>query len=282
MTAQPSGDINTSLILPGSWEEPKEEFPARIKVFSIRWSDPKYNAATEFRPAFPMRKHTQADGSVVEHNSIQQLDIQLERLDAVYVHEDGSPFTLLDGSTAPTVPVVVYAGVDLEKLNQKQMTISPLKKTHGKEQFVIAGWTKVYGALAPDTERLVGQMVQVIRYREKDFQGYPAKNVIVPSAQLAPTFVYTGDVQKFKANRDVNDAAVASAASAGLSGGASLSPTEAAEKIGAFLKGAGITDPAPETLGLPGFPIDARIEPFTTKFALGQGAAVLAEYGVTL
>ena len=278
----PVGDLNQSLLLPGSWEEPKEEFPAKIVVFEVRWSDPKYNGATEFRVAFPMRKHTQADGSVVEHNSIQQLDIQLQRLDAVYVHEDGSPFTLKDGTTAPTAPVIVYGGVDLEKFDAKQGIVRPLKKTHGKEQFVIKGWTEKYGALFPDTGRLVGQNVMITRYREKEFNGYPAKNVVVPKDLLPPTYVYTGEVQKFKASKDVNDAAVATAASAGLTAGPALSKEEAAKKIGAFLQAQGITNPGPEALGLAGFPVDARVEPFISAFAMGNGAAVLAENGVTL
>jgi len=277
-----AGELNGSILLPGSWEEPKEEFPAQITAFGIRWSDPDYNKATEFRVAFPMRKHTDASGNVVEHNSVQQLDIQLKRLDAVYVHEDGSDFELRDGTRAQTAPVTVYAGVDLEKFDQKNGVIRPLKKTNGKEQFVIKGWTEKYGALFPDTSRLIGQFVQVIRYREKEFNGFPAKNVVVPKELLPPTYRYTGEVQKFKAQRDVNENAVATAASAGLSGGAALSKAEAAEKIGIFLKSMAITNPGPEALGLAGFPVDARIEPFITEFAMGNGAKVLAEAGVTL
>lgn len=282
MTDMPAGELNGSILLPGSWEEPKEEFPAKIDVFEVAWSDPKYNAATEFRVAYPMRKHTLSDGSVVEHNSIQQLHIRLRRLDAVYVHEDGSPFTLPDGTSAATAPVIVYGDVDLEKFDQKNGVIRPLKKTNGKEQFVIKGWTEKYGALFPDTSRLVGQMVMVTRYREKEFNGFSAKNVCVPKELLAPTYVYSGEIQRFKANRDVNDAAVASAASAGLSGGSALSTAEAAQKIGAFLKAQGATSVGPETLGFPGFPVDARIEPFITRFASGEGLLVLAENGVTL
>lgn len=280
------GDLDDSLLIPSTWETPKEEIPVKVVMFRKRWSSPEYNAPNKFRTVpLPMRKHQLADGTVVEHNSIQQFDIRLQRLDAIYVHEDGSPFTLPDGSTAPTAPVIMYATIDLEKFDQKNGVVKPLQKTTGKEQYQIKAWTEKLGQLVPNSERFEGMNLVITRYRELEIsKGFPATNIIVPKEILPPTYTFTGEVLRFKAQaQGVNDAAVASAADAGLVAvSAGLSKEEAAAKIGEFLKAKGITEPDGDVLALPDFPAAARIEPFVTALALGSGKETLAGFGVTI
>lgn len=266
--------FNLSLLDPGALEEPKETFPVMVVKSRLRWSDPKYNGATSFRSAFPYR----GPGYGPEGNSVQQWDLQLQRLDAVYYHEDGSPFTLAGGGTAQTVPVVVYAGVDLEKMD-KSGVVKPIMKTRGKEPFTLGAWTKVAGSLHPDPRVIEGKMFVVERFREKEIApGFFAKNITIPVKALPPTFTYTGDVLRFKAGRETSEEAVGEA----VQGAAAASKDEAAALIASFLEEKGI-DRAKATvdvLGLSDFPAAARIEPFLTAAATGTLDATLAGFGV--
>lgn len=264
----PPVDFNLSLLDPSSWEEPKELIPVKVVQCGLRWSDEKYNAATEFRAALP--------------KPIQQLVLNVERLDAIYFHEDGSHFFGTDGKDlGETIPVPMYAGVDLQKMDKKGV-IKNIMKTRGKEQFVVTGWVKVVGALVPNPERLIGMMLTVERYREKEIaSGFFAKNVIIPVEILSPTYQFTGTVQRFKASeRGASDGAIASAANAGLTNTAGISKEMAAGQIRAFLNS------LPEgseidvtTLGHPNFPAQARIEPFTSAFANDTVEETLTQFG---
>lgn len=282
MTTKQAGldGFNLSLLDPSSYEEPKETIPCRITVSRFRWSDPEYNKATEFRVKFPVR----GDAYGPNGDSIQQWDLQLERLDAVFVHEDGSNFVDSDGKDLGSeIPVRIYAGVDLEKMDKKTGNIHPLAKARGKEPMVVNAWTKMYGSLVPDPSTLEGQFVMVERYREKEIApNFFAKNVTLPTEQLPPTYEYSGDVQRFKAKVDgtgTSDDAVQQGAAPSQG---SVSVVDAAKQIDEFLKANQLTADSVDVavLGHPNFPADARIEPFTTAFATGNVAEVLKENGV--
>lgn len=272
-------EISIGALDPNTWEEPKELIPARIKVSEYRICDPKYMAPTSFRAALP--------------RPIWQWDLQLERLDA--------EFSLLDGSRAP---VTLFCGVDLEKL-QKNGQIQKIARTRGKEQFQVSAWTKHFGAAqvipSVDTGRvygkeygamagkpilqsaMVGQLVVVARYREKDItgNGFFAKNVTEPVETLLPTYTFAGDKHIFVQKRgEVVDGDVASAASAGLGATSSLSKEDAAEAIGEFVRASGADIDDSATLGHPDFPAEARMEPFISAIAAGNGKATLAGFGV--
>jgi len=267
--------FNVSLLDPKSWEEPRELIPVRVSVSRFRWSDPKYNEATDFRPAFP---HT---GNGPTGNSIQQWDFQLERLDAVYVNEDGSHFVDANGKDiGAEIPVKVYAGVDLQKLD-KEGVVRNVQKTRGKEQLIVSGWTKALGSLIPP-ERLEGMLFMVEHFREKEINnGFFAKNVNLPVETLAPTYVFTGQVQRFKANKRIDvDTGTSGTPTAATVDSATLE--EAAVLIGKFLKNETLTaeDCDASTLGHPNFPAQGRIDPFTTAFAAGTVSETLAQYGV--
>lgn len=269
--------FNMALLDPNALEEPKERFPVIVRVSNLRWSDPKYNAATSFRQAFPYR----GPGYGPEGNSIQQWDLQLERLDAIYYHEDGSPFEGRNGApAAQTVPVIVYAGIDLQKMD-KNGIVQDIKKTRGKEPFTLSAWTKVAGSLFPSPAVLVGKQFLVERYREKEIApGFFAKNVTVPVEVLAPTFVYSGEILRFKAGRETSDGAVGAAVSNAAA--PVVDKQEAASLIAAFLINQGIDRNKADVslLSLPDFPATARIEPFLTACALGDLAATLATFNV--
>jgi hypothetical protein len=278
----PEAAFNLGLMNPEALEEPKETFPVKVLRSRLRWSSPEYNAANSFRQAFPHR----GPGYGPEGNSIQQWALVLERQDAVYYHEDGSPFEVRDadnkptGQTAQTVPVIVYAGIDLEKMD-KNGVIKGIMKTRGKEPYVLGAWTKSAGSLTPDASVIEGRFFTVERFREKEIApGFFAKNIVVPVAVLPPTFTYTGEVQRFKANREANDASVGEAVAAGAS--ASVSKEAAAAAIASFLAEKGIDPGSADVtvLGLPDFPKEARIEPFMTAAATGNLAATLAGFGV--
>jgi len=267
--------FNMSLLDPNALEEPKESFPALVKVSTLRWSDARYNAATSFRQAFPFR----GAGHGPEGNSIQQWDLQLERLDAVYYHEDGSPFQSKTGGAATqTVPVIVYAGIDLEKMD-KNGVVKGIQKTRGKEPFVLGAWSKVAGALVPDPSVLVGKMFMVDRFREKEISPtFFAKNIVIPTEVLSPTYTFTGTVLRFKAGREeTSDGAVSTA----VASGGAVDKGAAASAIVTFLAAKNIdANKADVTiLGLPDFPASARIEPFLTAIATGKLADTLASFG---
>lgn len=255
-------DFNVSALDPSTWEEPRELIPVEVVKSEYRWSDAKYNAATAFRAALP--------------RPIQQWNLELKRLDAEYA--------LLDGTRAD---VIMYAGVDLEKL-QKDGTLTKIMRTRGKENYVVSAWTQHVGVakLVPDPAGIVGMKFMVARYREKDItgNGFYAKNVIVPVETLPPTYTYTGDKHIFQQRRqdDVNDGEVRSAASAGFTNTPSVSKDEAARMIADFLKENGITNLDASVLGHPSFPAAARIEPFISAFATGNIVETLGGFGVTV
>lgn len=276
------GALNEALLIPTSWETPKEDVYGKIVAFGVRWSTPEYNAATNFRGAFPVRRHPDGKGGFVEHNSIQQLVINVERFDAVYVHEDGSPFQTADGPK-PQIPVIAYAGVDLERYDEKKGVVESLMKRAGKAQYVITKWTEKVGQLTPNPERFVGMNVHLVRYPELQISrsGSPATNVYEPVEILAPDYKWTGEVRPFKAKADVNDAAVASAAEAGLAGAApTVSKEELAAKLGEYLTAKGVFDQT--ALSLPDFPAECRTDPFLTALALGTIRETLAGFGVSI
>lgn len=282
-SGQAAADFNLSLLDPAALEEPKETFPVKVVRSRLRWSAPEYNGPTTFRGAFPFR----GAGHGPEGNSVQQWALVLERLDAVYYHEDGSPFDVRDaegnptGKTAQVVPVIVYAGIDLEKMD-KNGVVKGIMKTRGKEPFVLGAWTKTAGSLVPDPSVIENRFFTVERFREKEIApGFFAKNVVIPVAVLPPTFEYTGTVLRFKAGREATDESVNEAASGG-SASAAVSKDEAAAQIAAFLSEKGISPENADVtvLGLPDFPTAARIEPFMTAAATGNLAATLAGFGV--
>ena len=262
--AAPEADFDLKLLDPGSWEEPKEIVPVKVIRSRFRWSSPEYNKATSFRQAFPYR----GAGKGPNGDSIQQWDFQLERFDAKYKLPDGT-----------FAPVIIYAGVDLEKMDNKTGVLKGIAKTRGKEQFIISAWTKLVGSLVPDPSKLEGLMFNVERYREKEIApGFFAKNVVVPVEALPPTFVYSGDVQFFDAKREATDAGVNGAASTIVS---AVSKEDAAKAIASFLAAQGIDKAKADVsvLGHPDFPQDARIEPFLTAIATGNLAATLGTFG---
>lgn len=276
-TQNPDAAFNLSLLDPAALEEPKETFPVLVTVSRLRWSDPKYNVANSFRQAFPFR----GAGYGPEGNSVQQWDLQLQRLDAVYYHEDGSPFPQDDGSAPSTVPVIVYAGIDLEKMD-KNGVVKGIMKTRGKEPYVLGAWTKVAGSLVPDPSVITGKMFNVERFREKEIApGFFAKNVVVPVEVLSPTFTYTGEVLRFKAGRETGDGAVSEAAQGGPAT-AGVTKEEAAGLIASFLAEKGIdrTTADVSVLALADFPQAARIEPFLTAAATGSLDSTLTGFGV--
>ena len=274
----PPTGFNLSLLDPSSYEEPKEIIPVKVLKSTFRWSDEKYNEGSEFRSAFPQRG--EAGGPL--GNSIQQWDLQLERLDAIFVHEDGSHFFATDGTDqGAEIPVIMYAGVDLEKMDKKSGVVHPLAKARGKEPMVVNAWTKLIGSLVPDPRKIEGMFLMVENYREKEIAaGYFAKNVVLPIEQLPPTFVYGGDVQRFTAKlRDedtTSDSAVQSGGQA-ASGGSDIA--SAAKAIEEFLSANQLTPDTVDVavLGHPNFPAEARVEPFTTAIATGKLAEALAE-----
>ena len=273
----PPAGFNLSLLDPSSYEEPKEIIPVKVLKSTFRWSDEKYNEGSEFRSAFPQRG--EAGGPL--GNSIQQWDLQLERLDAIFVHEDGSHFFATDGTDqGAEIPVIMYAGVDLEKMDKKSGVVHPLAKARGKEPMVVNAWTKLIGSLVPDPRKIEGMFLMVENYREKEIAaGFFAKNVVLPIEQLPPTFVYGGDVQRFKAKLredGTSDGAVQGGGQA-ASGGTDVSA--AAKAIEEFLSANQLTPDGIDVavLGHPNFPAEARIEPFTTAIATGKLAEALAE-----
>lgn len=273
----PDAAFNLSLLDPAALEEPKETIPVLVVSSRLRWSDPKYNAATTFRQKFPYR----GPGYGPEGDSIQQWHLELKRLDAVYYHEDGSPFPVEGGPAVQTVPVIMYAGIDLEKMD-KNGVVKGIMKTRGKEPFTLGAWTKVAGSLVPDPSVIEGKMFMVQRFREKEIApGFFAKNVVIPIEVLPPTFVYTGEVLRFKANRETSDGAVADAVS-GSASAAGISKEDAAKLIAEFLDAKGIDRATADVdvLGLADFPPAARIEPFLTAAAMGSLDATLTEFGV--
>lgn len=267
---------NLSLLDPNALEEPKETFPVIVVKSCLRWSDPKYNAATSFRQAFPYR----GPGYGIEGNSVQQWDLLLQRLDAIYYHEDGSPFPQADGSAPSTVPVIVYAGIDLEKMD-KNGIVKGIMKTRGKEPFTLGAWTKVSGSLVPNPSVIEKKLFLVERFREKEIAtGFFAKNIVIPIEALSPTYAYTGEVQRFKAKANSDDSSVSTAASGIATAGASKE--EAAAAIAQFLSEKGIDRSKADVsvLGLKDFPPIARIEPFLTAAATGNLAETLAGFNV--
>lgn len=244
-------DLNT-------WEEPKEAFPVEVVSCRFKWSDDKYNAATEYRGALP--------------RPIQQWELNLKRLDARYLLKDG---TFAD--------VTVYAGVDLEKYNRKTGAIEKPKKNRSKEMLVIDTWTKLVGALVPNPERLVGTKLMVERFREKEIapgragqQPFTAKNVTLPTQVLPPTYVYTGDVQTIEVKREdsIADAQVAGASAVNGQGASMVSIEDAAAKIADFLRGKNESAASVAALSDAAFPADARREPFISAFATGAQAVI--------
>ena len=258
--AIPEQGFDVSLLDPTTWKEPVEVIPVICRVSKLRWSDAKYNAATEFRPALP--------------RPIQQWDFQLERLDAKYA--------LLDGTEAP---VTIYAGVDLEKLVKHKDGSSELRtvmKGRGKEQLVITSWTKGAGSLVPDPSRLEGIMFEINFYRQKELApGFFAKNVALFVKTLLPTFVFNGEVQVFKQSARADGTGIddTEVATASAMNGASIDPAEAAALIAAFIRDNGITALDTTALGHPAFPEGCRIDPFVTAFANETVAETLASFG---
>ncbi len=273
----PAG-FNLSLLDPNSYEEPKELVPVEVIKSAFRWSAEEYNKGSEFRAAFPQRGT--AGGPL--GNSIQQWDLQLKRLDAVFYHEDGSHFFGQEGTDqGAEIPVIMYAGVDLEKMDKKTSIVHPLAKTRGKEPMVVNAWTKLVGALIPNPEKIEGTFLQVESFREKEMGGgFFAKNVVLPIEILPPTFTFTGEMQRFKAKvrveGDTADGDVQGGGSAPTAGG---DVKAAAEAIIEFLSANSLTAESVDVavLGHPNFPAASRIEPFTTACATGELAKALAE-----
>lgn len=256
----PTAGFDASLLDPTTWKEPVEQIPVKVVKSEYRWSDEKYNKATEFRPELP--------------RAIQQWDFQLERLDAKYA--------LLDGTEAP---VIIYAGVDLEKLVKNRdgsYELRSVMKGKGKEQLVITGWVKAAGSLVPDPSKLVGQKWMIDFYRQKELgPGFFAKKVALPNRPLDPTFEYTGEVQIFKQTaKDVSPDEAAEAA--GGTGAGTPDTADAAAKIGEFIRANGITEFGASTLANPAFPAGCRIEPFVSAIMSGKIGETLAGFGVEI
>lgn len=264
--------FDISVFDPSTWKEPVDIIPVKVVKSRPRWSDPKYNKATEFRPAFPNR------GRGPEGDSIMQWDFQLERLDAEYA--------LLDGTTAP---VILYATVDLEKMvkgRDGQYQLQTVMKGRSKEALMLNAWTKAAGTLMPDPSRLEGQYWEVEYYRQKEMApNFYAKNVVLPKNALPPTYTFTGQKLVFKqkaqdAAAEGTDTATVGAAAFGGSG---VTPADAATRIADFIRSNGFTTLDTSVLAAPGFPEGCRIEPFISAFADSDSDAkvreVLASFG---
>lgn len=267
MSPQSQPAFDETLLDLNTWEEPKEEMYGEVISARLKWSDEKYNAATEYRVALP--------------RPIQQFELNIKRYDARYLLKDG---TFAD--------VTVYAGWDLEKFNRKTGVIERPKKTRSKEMLQQGAWAKLVGALVPNPERLIGMKVKLERFREKEIapastpggQPFTAKNVVLPVEILPPTFVYTGEVRTIEVKREdsIENAAVVSAAAVNGQGTAFASVEDAAAKIAEFLRGKNESAASVTALNDPAFPTDARREPFISAFAMGPQAVVdtLAKAGV--
>jgi hypothetical protein len=264
-------DFDASLLDPATWKEPVELIPVRIKTSEFRWSNPKYNAATEFRPAFP------ETGKGEDGHAIQQWAFELERLDAKYA--------LLDGSEAP---VIIYAGVDLQGYHKQRdgsYILESVMKGRGKPQRVITEWVKAAGSLVPDPTRLEGQIWMVKFFRQMELgPGFFAKKVTLPDHPLPPTYVFDGTMQTFA--QTAKAAAEGDSASgdgpATFSNSETLDPTVAANLIGAFIRDNGFTELNSSVLGNAAFPAGCRMEPFVSAFVRGNVAEVLAGFGVEI
>ncbi len=278
MTDSTPTGFNLSLLDPSSYEEPKEIIPVKVVKSAFRWSDEKYNGGSEFRNAFPQRG--EAGGPL--GNSIQQWDLQLERQDAIFVHEDGSHFFAQDGTDqGAEIPVIMYAGVDLEKMDKKSGIVHPLAKARGKEPMVVNAWTKLIGSLVPNPDKIEGMFLMVESFREKEIAaGFFAKNVVLPIETLGPAFSFTGEVQRFRAKvRDTDGGTTDGAVQGGAAPTGGTDVAAAAASINEFLDANKLTAESVDVaiLGHPQFPADARIEPFTTAIATGELAKALAE-----
>lgn len=261
--------FDISVFDPSTWKEPVEQIPVKIIRSRPRWSDPKYNKQTEFRPAFPNR------GKGPEGDSIMQWDLQFEALDREYL--------LLDGTKAP---VILYSSVDFEKYSKGRngsYTLAPVLKGKSKEALVINAWTKAAGSLLPDPSRLEGQLWIVDYYAQKEISpNFFAKKVYLPNSALPPDYVFTGEKQVFKQTRhEVEDSTVTASASANAFP-AATDPAAAAAKIGDFIRANGFTTLDTSVLSAAGFPDGCRIEPFVSAFVAGDAKTreVLAGFGV--
>lgn len=163
---------------PSTWVEPKQTFPGKIIVSRVRWSDEKYNQATEFRPALP--------------RAVAQWDVRVQCLDRMYLLPDGSQ-----------AEVVRYGGVDLEKWSSRDEAIVPIHAGFAKETFVTAEWKRVFGTTEPP-ESLVGKFAEFEFYAAKRMggRGRIAKNILVPTAVLTPDYTFTGDVELIQVTRE--------------------------------------------------------------------------------
>lgn len=263
-TPAPVPAFDQTLLDPTTWKEPVEYIPIEITKSELAWSDEKYNAATEFRPALP--------------RPIAQWKFELSRLDAKYA--------LLDGSEAP---VIIYAGVDLETFKKnsqtKQYELGTIMKGRGKPQTVVQGWTAKVGNIASDPGRLVGQKWRIAYYRSKQVGNsadFAMQNVALPHQPLTPDYKFEGDVRVFEQKRKDDGAEGGEQASASaFGGGEAKDPSAAASEIAAFIRANGIETLDSTVLGNPAFPTGCRIEPFVSAFVAGDERArdVLAEFG---
>jgi hypothetical protein len=162
---------------PSTWVEPKQTFPGKIIVSAMRWSDEKYNQATEFRPALP--------------RPVAQWDVRVQCLDRMYLLPDGSQ-----------AEVIRYGGIDLQKWSARDEAIVPIHAGFQKETLITGEWKRVFGTTEPP-EILVGKFAE--------FEFYPAKrgargrimtNVLIPTAVLPPDFTFAGDVELIQVTRE--------------------------------------------------------------------------------
>lgn len=273
MTDTAAADFDVSLLDPTTWKEPVELIPVRIKTSEFRWSSPKYNTATEFRPAFP------ETGKGEDGHAIQQWAFELERLDAKYA--------LLDGTEAP---VIIYAGVDLQGYHKQRdgsYVLESVMKGRGKPQRVITEWVKLAGSIVGEAgpKRLEGQIWMTKFYRQLELgPGFFAKKVCLPDHPLPPTYVFDGQVQVFtqtaKAAADAE--ATGDAGTPAFSNSEMLDPSVAANLIGGFIRDNGFTELNSSVLGNAAFPAGCRMEPFVSAFVRGNVTEVLAQFGVEL
>ena len=228
---------------PDTWKEPVQVFPGIVRQSTYRWGSPEY--FEKFverleRDQHLSREHIEASLAALNpggEKMIPQWNVVVERLDA--------KFLLPDGSQAPANR---YGGIDLVKFSNRDNTFVPINPQYKKETFITASWKKVAGAIHPP-EQLEGKMFTFNFWESKRFGGtMPARNVLVPTEVLPPTYVFTGEVSLIQVNREQTpgEAAVPTA------GPVVVDQTAAVDRLVAeVLPGKSTTDAAGILMALP-------------------------------
>ena len=175
---------------PSTWSEPVIKFPGLVVRSTYRWCDEKYldvRLTTIGQQANRTREYLEA--SLKEANPqgealIPQWDLRVKRLDEGGILSDGS-----------LVDFIRYGGYDLVTWDQRESKFGPVRLNQGKAAFISNEWKRVAGSVHPP-ENLEGKMFNFDFWPTKRFGGsMPAKNVLIPTAILPPTYVFAGEVR---------------------------------------------------------------------------------------